>query len=69
MAVSFTEKSSLRGSQALLEHSKFSVKYSQLTCCGLVTPYSDIDLDNMGSGYDLLPDGTMALPESMFIYH
>ena len=29
-----------------------------LTHWGLVTPYGDIDLVNIGSGYGVLPDGT-----------
>ena len=37
--------------------------------CGLVTPYGDRDLVNIGSGYGLLPDGTKPLPEPMLTDH
>ena len=40
-----------------------------LTHCGLVTPYGDRDLVNIGSGNGLLPDGTKPLPEPMLTYH
>ena len=32
-------------------------------------PYGNIDLGNIGSGNDLLPDGTKPLPEPMVTYH
>ena len=44
-------------------------KAMKLTHWGLVTPYGDIDLVNIGSGNGLLPDGTKPLPESMLTYH
>ena len=40
-----------------------------LTHCGLVTTYGDIDLVNIGSGNGLMPDGTKPLPEQMLTYH
>ena len=36
-----------------------------LNHCGLVTPYGDIDLVNIGLGNSLLPDGTNPLSEPM----
>ena len=40
-----------------------------LTYCGLVMPYSDRDLVNIGSGNGLLPDGTKPLPEPILTDH
>ena len=42
---------------------------AHLTHCGLVMPYDDIDLVNIGSGNGLLPDGTKPLPEPVLTYH
>ena len=39
------------------------------THCGLVTPYDDIDLVNVGSDNGLLLDGTKPLPELMLTHH
>ena len=33
--------------------------------CGLVTPYGDVDLVNIGSGNGLVLSGTKPLPEAM----
>ena len=38
-----------------------------LTNWGLVTPYGDIDVSQLGSGNGLLPDGTKQLPETMSV--
>ena len=40
-----------------------------LTHCGLVMPYVDMCLVNIGLGNGLLPDGTKPLPEPMLTYH
>ena len=40
-----------------------------LTHWGLVTPYASENWVNIGSGNDLLPDGTKPLLEPMLIYH
>ena len=40
-----------------------------LTHGGLVMPYGDINMVNIGSGNGLLPDGTKPLPEPMLAYH
>ena len=40
-----------------------------LTHCGLVTPYSDIDLGQHWLRYGLLPEGTKPLPEPILTYH
>ena len=37
--------------------------YYYLTHCGLVKPYGDMDLVNIGLGNCLLPDGTKSIPE------
>ena len=37
--------------------------------CGLVMPYDDIELVNIGSGNGLVPDGTKPLSEPMLTYH
>ena len=42
---------------------------NELTHCGLVAPYADIDMGQPGSGNGLLPDGTKPLPEPMLTYH
>ena len=42
---------------------------TDLTHCGLVTPYDDTDQINIGSGNDLVPDGTKPLPEPMLTSH
>ena len=36
---------------------------------GLVTPYGDMDLVNIGSGNDLLPDGTKPFSEPVMVYN
>ena len=36
---------------------------------GLVTPYGDIDLGNIGSINGLMPDGTKSLPGTMITNH
>ena len=42
--------------------------HSWLTNCGIVTPYSDIDQVNIGSGNGWVPDGTEPLPKPMVTY-
>ena len=37
--------------------------------CGLLMSYVDIDLDHIGSGYGLLPEGTKPLPEPILTHH
>ena len=39
-----------------------------LTHCNLVMPYGDIDLDDIGSGIGLLPDGTKQLPACVTLW-
>ena len=43
--------------------------YRWLTHCGLVMPYGDIDLVNIGLDNGLLPDGTKPLLEPLLTYH
>ena len=40
-----------------------------ITHYGLVTPYGDMNLGQIGSGNGLVPDGTKPLPEPMLTYH
>ena len=47
----------------------FCLGLNELTYCGLVMPYGDIDLGHIGSGNGLLPDGTKPLPEPMLTVH
>ena len=47
----------------------FIIPLTTLTYCGLVTPYGDIYLVNIGSGNGLLPDGNNPLLEPMLTYH
>ena len=46
-----------------------SVGLSELTHCGLVTPWGDKDLVNIGSGNGLLSDGTKPLLEPNLTSH
>ena len=46
-----------------------SPNVNELTHCGLVAPYGDKKLVNIGSDNDLLPDGTKPLPEPMLTFH
>ena len=48
---------------------KESLGINELTHCGLLMSYSDIDWSNIGPGDGLLPDGTMPLPEPMLTQH
>ena len=56
-------------------HQPFREPWVVLTNHGLVTPYGDKDLGNIGSGNGSLPDGTKQLPEPMlaiikgFLWH
>ena len=43
--------------------------YVFLTHCGIVTSYGDRDRVNIGSGNDLLLNGTKPLPEPMLTLH
>ena len=49
--------------------SHFPVWVSELTHCGLVTPYGNKDLGQHGSGNGLVPDGSKPLPEPMLTDH
>ena len=42
---------------------------STLTDCDLVSGIIELNLVNMGTGYDLLPDGSKPLPEPIMTCH
>ena len=46
---------------------QISSHHNALTHCGLVMPYGDINLDQICSGYGLLPDSTNPLLEPLFL--
>ena len=60
---------SLQHNEMEAQSNIYAFSRDQSTHCGLLMPYGDMDLGNIGSGNGLLPDGTKPLSEQMLTYH
>ena len=52
-----------------LSYNDINAIYKRLLVGGLVRPYDDTELVNIGSGNGLMPDSTKSLPDQMLTYH